>query len=154
MLTMKARYALKALARLANTTAGEPVLIATIAEEEQIPLKFLQLILRELRQHGVLRSRKGRGGGYYLGKPASSITLSSLIRLLDGPVAPVPCLSKTAYQRCENCTDEATCGLRLILRDVYEAQLQVLEKRTLADLARATHDSGKRPSGENERYFI
>lgn len=100
MLTMKTKYALKALALLANATEGEPVLIATIAEREDIPLKFLQLILRELRQHGVLRSRKGPGGGYFLNKPAESLSLSALIRILDGPIAPVPCLSKTAYQRC------------------------------------------------------
>lgn len=138
MLTMKTKYALKALAMLANAPPGEPLLIATIAEQEDIPLKFLQLILRELRQHGVLRSRKGRGGGYLLGKPADSVTLASLIRILDGPMAPVPCLSKTAYQRCDGCTDEATCGVRLILREAHEATLRVLDTRTLADLARMT----------------
>lgn len=138
MLTMKTKYALKALAMLANEPAGEPLLIATIAEKEDIPLKFLQLILRELRQHGVLRSRKGRGGGYYLGKSPESISLSALIRILDGPLAPVPCLSKTAYQRCEGCKDESTCGVRLILREAHDATVRVLENRTLADLARAT----------------
>lgn len=140
MLTMKTKYALKALAVLANANAGEPLLIATIAEQEDIPLKFLQLILRELRQHGVLRSRKGRGGGYFLGKPAESIHLSALIRILDGPMAPVPCLSKTAYQRCEGCRDEATCGVRLILREAHEAMLRVLDNRTLADLANITRN--------------
>lgn len=138
MLTMKTKYALKALAVLANAPEGEPVLIATLAEQEDIPLKFLQLILRELRQHGVLRSRKGRGGGYSLAKPANSISVSQLIRILDGPIAPVPCLSKTAYSRCEGCKDEATCGVRLILREGHEAALRVLETRTLADLARMT----------------
>lgn len=138
MLTMKAKYALKALAVLANATEGEPVLIATIADKEGIPLKFLQLILRELRQHGVLGSRKGPGGGYYLNKPAETLSLASLIRILDGPIAPVPCLSKTAYRRCEGCKSEETCGVRLVLRDVHEAQLRVLDMVTLADLARMT----------------
>lgn len=141
MLTMKTKYALKALATLANSPQGEPVLIATIAEQEGIPLKFLQLILRELRQHGVLQSRKGRGGGYSLAKPADKISLSSLIRILDGPIAPLPCLSKTAYRRCEGCKDEATCGIRLILREGHEATLRVLETRTLADLARLTRSA-------------
>lgn len=153
MLTMKTKYALKALAMLANAPAGEPLLIATIAEQEDIPLKFLQLILRELRQHGVLRSRKGRGGGYYLGKPADSIQLSALIRILDGPMAPVPCLSKTAYQRCEGCQDEATCGVRLILREAHEATLRVLETRTLADLARMTRGIVEQNTG-TVRYSI
>lgn len=152
MLTMKTKYALKALAVLANAPEGEPVLIATIADQEDIPLKFLQLILRELRQHGVLSSRKGRGGGYSLAKPASSISLSSLIRILDGPIAPVPCLSKTAYRRCEGCKDEATCGVRMILREAYEATLKVLETRTLADLARMAR-SGSGPLSTN-RYWI
>lgn len=141
MLTMKTKYALKALALLANATEGEPVLIATIAEREDIPLKFLQLILRELRQHGVLRSRKGPGGGYFLNKPAESLSLSALIRILDGPIAPVPCLSKTAYQRCEGCRSEETCGIRLVLRDVHEATLRVLDTTTLADLARMTRSA-------------
>lgn len=155
MLTMKTKYALKALAMLANAPPGEPLLIATIAEQEDIPLKFLQLILRELRQHGVLRSRKGRGGGYLLAKAPESVALSSLIRILDGPMAPVPCLSKTAYQRCEGCTDEATCGVRLILREAHEATLRVLDTRTLADLARMTRNAVEDLSNEpGIRYAI
>lgn len=146
MLTMKTKYALKALAVLANAPEGEPVLIATISEKEDIPLKFLQLILRELRQHNVLRSRKGPGGGYLLNKPAESLSLSALIRILDGPIAPVPCLSKTAYQRCEGCRSEESCGIRLVLRDVHEATLRVLDTTTLADLARMTRGAECAPS--------
>lgn len=146
MLTMKAKYALKALAVLANAPDGEPVLIATIAEKEDIPLKFLQLILRELRQHGVLRSRKGPGGGYYLNRPPETLSLSSLIRILDGPIAPLPCLSKTAYQRCEGCRSEESCGIRLVLRDAHEATLRVLDSTTLADLARMTRTAETAPA--------
>ncbi len=138
MLTMKTKYALKALAVLANAPQGQPMLISHLAEQEEIPLKFLQLILRELKQHGVLQSRKGRGGGYMLARPANKISLSSLIRILDGPIAPVPCLSKTAYRRCEGCKDEETCGVRLILREAHEKMLRVLDVRTLADLAQMT----------------
>lgn len=154
MLTMKTKYALKALAMLANAEDGQPLLIAAIAEQEDIPLKFLQLILRELRQHGILRSRKGRGGGYLLGKPAEAISLSALIRILDGPLAPVPCLSKTAYQRCEGCKDESTCGVRLILREAHEATLRVLETRSLADLARMTKSAETEQRPESLRYAI
>jgi Rrf2 family protein len=144
MLTMKTKYALKALAQLAAAPEGEPLLIADIAEREDIPLKFLQLILRELKQHGILRSRKGRGGGYLLARPPDSVSLVTVIRVLDGPIAPVPCLSKTAYHRCEGCRDEHTCGIRLMLKDVHEATLRALEHTTLADLARLTRLAGSK----------
>lgn len=154
MLTMKTKYALKALAVLANAPPGEPVLIAHISEQEDIPLKFLQLILRELKQHGVLQSRKGRGGGYALARPANKISLSSLIRILDGPIAPVPCLSKTAYRRCDGCKDENTCGVRLIMREAHEATLRVLEVRTLADLAHMTRGTADGLAQASGRYSI
>jgi Rrf2 family protein len=144
MLTMKTKYALKALAQLAAGAEGEPLLIAEIAEREDIPLKFLQLILRELKQHGILRSRKGRGGGYLLARAPESVSLATVIRVLDGPTAPVPCLSKTAYHRCEGCRDETTCGIRLVLRDVHEATLRVLEHTTVADLARLSRLAGSK----------
>ena len=133
MITMKTKYALKALAVLAHAEGGEPMLIGDIAEREK---KFLELILRELKQHGVLDSRKGRGGGYLLAKRPEDISLAQIIRILDGPIAPVPCLSQTAYRRCEGCVDERTCGIRLVLKDMYQAQVQILEATTLADVAR------------------
>jgi len=132
---MKAKYALKALSRLALAAPGEPLLIADIAAQEDIPKKFLEAILAELKQHGVLRSRKGRGGGYLLARPAESVTLASVLRVIDGPIAPVPCLSKTAYRRCDGCRDEATCTVRLLLRQAHDASVEVLEKTTLADMA-------------------
>jgi Rrf2 family protein len=134
MITMKTKYALKALTHLARATAGEPVLIAEIAEQEGIPRKFLELILRELRQHGILESRKGRGGGYSLRQKAEQISLASVIRVLDGPLAPVPCLSRTAYRRCEGCVDESTCGIKLVLTDLYAATTNILEATTVADI--------------------
>jgi Rrf2 family protein len=135
MITMKAKYALKALCRLALTRSDEPMLIADIAQQEGIPRKFLELILGELKQHGILQSRKGRGGGYSLAKNPDTITVASVLRVLDGPIAPVPCLSRTAYQRCAECPDEPACGVRLILRDAYAASVHVLENTTLADMA-------------------
>lgn len=134
MLTMKTKYALKALAQLATAADGQPLQIADIAEQEQIPRKFLEAILAELKHHGFLRSRKGRGGGYLLAKPADTISLAAVIRVLDGPIAPVPCLSRTAYRPCEGCKDEATCAVRLVLKDAHAASLQVLESTTLADM--------------------
>ena len=145
MLTMKTKYALKALGQLASAPPGAPMLIADIAEREEIPKKFLEAILAELKQHGILRSRKGRGGGYYLAKSPDTITLASIIRVLDGPLAPVPCLSRTAYQRCEGCKDEATCGIRLVLREAHAASVKVLESTTLADMVQRTESAAPRP---------
>jgi Rrf2 family protein len=135
---MKAKYALKALARLALAPPGQPVLIADIAAQEDIPKKFLEAILAELKQHGVLRSRKGRGGGYLLVRPPDTVTVASVLRLIDGPIAPVPCLSRTAYRRCDGCRDEATCTVRLVLKDAHAASVEVLEHTTLADMAANT----------------
>lgn len=146
MITMKTKYALKALCRLALSQTGEPVLIADIAEAENIPRKFLELILGELKQHGILQSRKGRGGGYLLAKNPDTITVASVLRVLDGPIAPVPCLSRTAYQRCAECVDEATCGVRLILKDAHAASLQVLENTTLADMVERVGSAARGPS--------
>ncbi len=135
MLTMKAKYALMALGHLAAAPRDEPVLISEIAEKEGIPRKFLELILRELKQHGILDSRKGRGGGYLLRQEPETVTLAQVIRIVDGPIAPVPCLSQTAYRRCKECKDETTCSVRLVLRDLHLASLRVLEGTTLASLA-------------------
>src|SRR6185295_3088427 len=134
LITMKTKYALKALALLASAPQGEPMLIADVAEREEIPKKFLEAILAELKQHGFVRSRKGRGGGYLLARSPDTITLASIVRVLDGPIAPVPCLSRTAYRRCEGCKDEATCGVRLALREAHAASVAVLEGTTLADM--------------------
>ena len=134
LITMKTKYALKALALLASGPTGEPMLIADIAEREDIPKKFLEAILAELKQHGFVRSRKGRGGGYLLARSPDTITLASIVRVLDGPIAPVPCLSRTAYRRCEGCKDEATCGVRLALREAHAASVAVLEGTTLQDM--------------------
>src|SRR6187402_1333947 len=143
MITMKTKYALKALCRLALAQPGERILIADIAEQEAIPRKFLELILGELKQHGILQSRKGRGGGYTLAKNADTITVAAVLRVLDGPIAPVPCLSRTAYQRCAECRDETTCGVRLILREAHAASVQVLENTTLADMVTRVADAGR-----------
>jgi Rrf2 family protein len=143
MMTMKAKYALKALGCLAARGVEQPLLISEIAEREGIPRKFLELILNELKQHGFLRSKKGRGGGYLLAKEPGRITIAAVLRVLEGPIAPVPCLSKTAYRRCEGCRDEGSCSLRRVLKDAYEASVEVLERTTVADLARLSAGPGR-----------
>jgi Rrf2 family protein len=153
MITMKTKYALKALAYLATAPPDEPVLIAEIAEREDIPRKFLELILAELKQHGFVRSRKGRGGGYYLAVGPHKISIAAVMRVLDGSLAPVPCLSRTAYQRCEGCRDEATCGVRLVLQDMYESSVRLLETTTLADLVQRV-DKATREGPPVLRYSI
>ena len=154
MITMKTKYALKALCRLATAPKGQPVLIAEIAEQEAIPRKFLELILGELKQHGILSSRKGRGGGYLLARQPEEITLASVLRVLDGPIAPVACLSRTAYQRCHDCREEATCGVRLVLREAHAASVQVLEATTIADMLNRVHEERSRPHETKLRYSI
>ncbi|HUK55837.1 MAG TPA: Rrf2 family transcriptional regulator [Nitrospiria bacterium] len=133
MLSNKAKYALKALLVLAEEYGRGPVLISDLAEREGLPKKFLELILLDLKKHGLLQSQKGRGGGYFLGKAPRSVTFGQVIRILDGPLAPVPCVSQTAYQRCRECRDEATCGVRIVMQQTRDAIAQVLDGVTLAD---------------------
>lgn len=131
MLTRKAKYALKAMLVLAAKAPREPVLIGALARESGVPKKFLELILLDLRNAGILQSKRGKAGGYMLGMPAKDIMVGAVIRSVDGPMAPVPCLSKTAYRRCEDCVDEGECGVRLALREAYQASLAILERTSL-----------------------
>jgi len=108
-------------------------LIADIAAEENIPRKFLELILLDLRKNGILESRKGKGGGYLLAKPASEVSFGRVIRLMDGPLAPLPCVSETAYRRCDECADEHTCEIRLVMKMVRDQTARILDGTTLAD---------------------
>ena len=135
MLSKKSQYAFKALMYLAQNTEKGPVLIAEIAKKKKIPLKFLENILLELKKAGVLESKKGKGGGYYFAMPPSQVPMAKIIRLLDGPIALLPCVSLNFYERCKNC-DEKSCGLHDMMVNVRDATLKVLEKRTVADIAR------------------
>jgi Rrf2 family protein len=135
MLSKKSQYAFKALMYLAQNTDKGPVLIAEIARKKKIPLKFLENILLELKKAGVLESKKGKGGGYYFAVPPSQVPMAKIMRLLDGPIALLPCVSLNFYERCKNC-DEKSCGLHDMMVNVRDATLKVLEKRTMADIAR------------------
>ncbi len=134
MLSKKTKYALKGLTVLAKEYGQGPVLISDIAQREGIPRKFLEIILLELRNDGILHSKKGKGGGYFLAKPPSQISIGHVIRVLDGPLAPLPCVSRTAYMRCRECRDERTCGIRMVMKQVRDATAQILDSTTLADM--------------------
>ena len=146
MLSQKAKYALRALLMLAERPAGEPLLIADIAERQNLPKKFLEVILLELRHHGLLHSRRGRNGGYTLARTPAAITFGEVVRIVDGPLASVLCASQTAYRRCEDCRDEATCAIRKVFRRVRDATAAILDNHTLADAIRRGH-KGQRPAG-------
>ena len=132
MLSQKARYALHALIVLANHGGGEPMMIADIAEQAGVPRKFLEQILLGLKKRGIVQSMRGRAGGYRLGRPAKEITFADIIRETDGPLALSPCVSVTAYHRCPDCRDEATCAIRKVLLAARDATADILESRTLA----------------------
>jgi Rrf2 family protein len=134
MISKKTKYALKALYHLAEQPSGQPVLIADLAKAENIPKKFLEFILLSLRKGGLLQSRIGKGGGYNLSLPANKITLGMVVRILEGDLAPVQCLSQTNYTLCDECQDERTCGIRLVMVDVNNAMASVLDSLTLADM--------------------
>lgn len=133
MLSKKTQYAFKALIYLSDNYKRGPVLISEISLQKKIPLKFLENILLELRKAGVLESKKGKGGGYYFAMDPKEVSLAKVMRLLDGPIALLPCVSLNFYEKCKDC-DEQICGLNRMMIQVRDATLQVLEHKTLADL--------------------
>jgi len=135
MLSKKTQYAFQALMYLAQKKNNEPVLIAEISKKKKIPLKFLENILLELRKAGILESKKGKGGGYYFAKNPKDIQLATVMRLLDGPISLVSCVSLYFYEKCKNC-DEKGCGLHTVMAQVRDANLKLLEKKTIADIAK------------------
>lgn len=134
MLSQKAKYGIQALLYLARRGSEKAVLIRDIAETERLPRKFLEAILVELKSAGILHARPGKGGGYSLHRLPSSVTLSQIIRIIDGPLAPIPCVSQTAYAPCRDCLDERTCAIRSAMREVRDATAKILDGITLADL--------------------
>lgn len=134
MLSRKAQYAFRALTLLVDKYNEGPVLISEISEQKKIPLKFLENILLELRKAGVLESKKGKGGGYYIKDDPAKTSVAKVMRIVDGPIAMLPCVSLYFYQKCENC-DEFNCGLHGIMENVRDATLGILENKTIQDLA-------------------
>jgi Rrf2 family protein len=134
MLSKKTKYGLKALTYIARKGDDAPVLISEIATEEKISKKFLEAILLQLKNNGFLGSKKGKGGGYYLIKSPSEIKVASLIRILEGPIAMLPCVSLNFYEKCDDCIDETKCGLHQLMLEVRDNMLAVLDNKTLEDL--------------------
>ncbi|RYY44538.1 MAG: Rrf2 family transcriptional regulator [Chitinophagaceae bacterium] len=133
MISKKTKYALKALGYLAAAYGTGPVLIAEISEKKQIPIKFLETILLQLKQRNILDSKKGKGGGYFLAAAPKKISLAAVFRIIEGPIAMLPCVSLNFYERCADC-DEQFCGLNRVLMVARDANLKVLEKKTVYDL--------------------
>ncbi|MBA3961821.1 MAG: Rrf2 family transcriptional regulator [Chthoniobacterales bacterium] len=138
-LSKRSEYALRALIDLGLARElGRPMLqVAELAAKEKLPVKFLEQILSQLRAAGYVETRRGKLGGYALAKPANRIKLGAIIRLLDGPLAPIACVSQSDYQRC-SCPDEAHCGLRMVMLDVRNAITRILDRYTLAEIVEIT----------------
>lgn len=137
MLSKKTQYAFKALIYLAENSEDGPVLIADISRKKKIPLKFLENILLELKNAGILGSKKGKGGGYFFNMDPDKVPLSKVMRLIDGPIALLPCVSLNFYEKCKNC-QEKKCGINRVMTEVRDASLNILENRTVADIANLT----------------
>lgn len=133
MLSMKSQYAFKALTYLSERFNQGPVLISEIAKKKKIPLKFLENILLELKKADILDSKKGKGGGYFLKKSPDKVKVATIIRLINGPIAMLPCVSLYFYERCKNC-DQKNCGLHDMMIEVRDATLNIVDNRTLKDL--------------------
>lgn len=136
MISQKAKYAFKALVELASVPRGQAMLIEDIARRANIPRKFLEHILLELKRHGTIASRRGRGGGYVLLKDPNEISIGAILRVIDGPIAPLACLSRSAYRRCSDCENEQACAVRKIFGDIFSATIILMDATTLGDAVR------------------
>lgn len=143
VLTKKGKYGLKAMVHLAQFPPGRPIPVLDIASSERIPKKFLDAILCELRNSGFVNSRMGKGGGYTLAREAIDISVGDIIRAIDGPLAPIPCASKTRYQPCDDCSNEARCAVRLLMQSAQRALSEVLDNCSLAEMRQMSKDSTK-----------
>ena len=139
---------------LARHYGQGPMLVQKIADDEAIPKKFLELILLSVKAGGLVDSKPGRGGGYHLTKPPDQVTVGQVIRLMEGPLAPLPCASETAYRRCEECIDEKTCGTRLVMRRVRNATADILDQTTLADVCSMVSSLKEHATEPSPMYFI
>jgi len=146
MISQRARYAFKAVVALARSKPGVGLQIRELAEQEKLPRKFLEQILLTLKAAGYITSRRGRDGGYELLKPADLILIGPMLRAVDGPIAPLPCLSRTAYRRCDDCRSEVACELRIGFAKAYSDYLATLETTTLAQVMRQADLASSNPA--------
>ena len=140
MISKKAKYGLKAMMRLAREYGRGPILIADLAAEEGIPKKFLEFILLELKQKGMLQSKKGKGGGYLLARHPEEISAGGVLRALDGSLTPVACVGEADARPCAECPDPASCRIRALMREVNDATTSILDAATLDQLTRGEHE--------------
>ena len=148
-LSRRSEYGLRALVDLVRQRDDGPVALATLAQRNQLPAKFLEQIMATLKHGGVVRTTLGAHGGYALSADAATMSIGRIVRLLDGALAPVPCVSLRYYGRC-SCPDEATCPLRDVMIDVRDAMLEILDKETLAELAARQGRASIDPRGLHE----
>ena len=134
MLSKKTKYAINALVYLAKKKDKSPTLISEIAEKQNIPQKFLEAILLHLKRDGILASKRGKGGGYYMLKKPAEINLADVMRLFDGPIAFIPCVTHNYYEACEECSNESICGIRDVFFEVRNKTVEILKKATLREI--------------------
>ena len=142
-LSKRTQYSLRALYALTRKFGEGPILITTLAESEIIPKKFLEQILVSLKSAGFVASKKGKGGGYVLAQPPEKITIGSVIRAIEGPLAPLPCASETRFRKCDECVDIQTCGTRMVMRQVRDAMAGILDETTLAMVCKKVENARK-----------
>ena len=142
-LSKRTQYSLRALYALTRKFGEGPVLITSLAEAETIPKKFLEQILVSLKSSGFVSSKKGKGGGYILAQPPEKITIGSVIRAIEGPLAPLPCASETRFRKCDECVDIQTCGTRIVMRQVRDAMAAILDETTLAMVCKKVEEARK-----------
>jgi len=143
VISKKAKYAIHALVKLARDREKGPVLISEISKEGHIPQKFLEAILLDLKRAGILNSKKGKGGGYYLIKKPEEVNMADVLRLFDGALALLPCVTYKYYERCEECTDEQTCGIRRVMQQVRDETVRILKDSTLATVLASENQTYK-----------
>jgi Rrf2 family protein len=147
VISKKTKYALRALYSLSRHYGEGPVLISRLSSDEAIPKKFLEIILLTLKNGGIVASKTGKGGGYYLLKSPAEVTVGAVIRMMEGPLAPLPCASETAYRACEECIDVELCETRLVMRDVRNATSNVLDNTTLESACRRVEQLRQNAAG-------
>lgn len=152
-LSKKTQYTLRALYSLSQNYGKGPTLSARIAKDEVIPQDFLENILLNLKREGLVSSKKGKGGGYTLLFPPDQITLGRVIRLMEGPLAPLPCASETAYRKCDECVDDRFCGTRMVMREVRDAIATILDNTTLAEVCRRMDEARTAAQGSDALMF-
>src|SRR2546423_4623366 len=153
-LSKRTQYSLRALYALARDYGRGPTLISQLAEEEAIPKKFLEQILLALKSTGLVESKKGKGGGYILAHNPEKITRAAVIRMIEGPLAPLPCASETRFRKCDECVDIETCGTRIVMKEVRDAMADILERTTLASVCRKVDAAKQKQQAPGAFYDI